>query len=231
MPQQFKTALEATQAALAVMKECVSQRYDGICGEPPSWVPARNVKIFHRLRSKLLSQYSSDQIRDFIDANTERFHLSVRMQDTTPIPRHILGDIEQLWILKYAVKWGEKRGRSMLIDDKEIERNDDYARRNRDAQARRGRLPRRVLPGGNKTIEDAIRSLATRYPDYTAKEIWPLLFLELERLGAEPEKLHDLTNLRKESYEYDTASGQLKKITFGRFADLLAKHRSNKKIL
>lgn len=230
MSNQVKSLLEAVNAALAASSEIENASYDGIRGKLPRWAEVKTQE-FEAIRTRLVSKkkYSPDQILTYIQAYTRHFPMKPIMRGVIHIPGDILDDISSLWYIRWAVMWGPTRGLPMLAG-KTLAKDLGYRQKISEAQSKRGALPRRVLRDGDETIKGVIRRLADRNSDSPAKDIWPSLFSELERLLSDPEKEEESTDLRKQAYTYETAKGRAK-ITFGRFADLLAKYRSYKKIL
>jgi hypothetical protein len=224
MSNRFKSAREAVEAALA---EC-RVPYDGIRGRLPRWAGVKQ-REFEEIQTRLLSQkqYTADQILTHLHSYTERFPVKPIFRSVTPIPRDIREDIATLWLIRWAVMWGPTRGLPMLVG-KTLARDLEYRQNNREAQSRKGALPRKILRDSDENVEAVIQRLADRYSDSSAKEIWPHLFSELERLLVDPEKEDDATDLSKTAYTYETAKRRAH-ITFSRFEDLLAEYRVNKK--
>lgn len=78
------------------------------------------------------------------------------------------------------------------------------------ANRAKAKLPRSI-------ISEIKAKLVSQYPDYMAKELWPHLFAELQRMELDPEDNCDVPG--KEWYSYDHKDGR-KKISFRRFANI-----------
>lgn len=103
--------------------------------------------------------------------------------------------------------------------------------RAKEAQSKRAKKPRGSITTGGEALCQLIGRLAQepQYRTETAKELWPRFFAVLEEQELYPIEIEDPTNLRKCAYGYDFKDGQ-KKITFGRFANIVSAVRSARKI-
>lgn len=103
--------------SLSKLDECT---YDGIRGTLPEWMPQLFVKKFKKIRSKLLTRYSytPSQIKRYITRYPEYMRNLKPEMMSVEIPNRILDDIDELYVLKYAVNAGEQDGLSILLDGK-----------------------------------------------------------------------------------------------------------------
>lgn len=101
--------------------------------------------------------------------------------------------------------------------------------RTKDAQSRRAKKPRGKITSYGETLGHLIENLALQpqYRSETAKELWTHFFAVLRERELYPEEIKDPTSRAKYAYEYDFGDGR-KKVTFGRFANIVSRARSAK---
>jgi hypothetical protein len=96
------------------------------------------------------------------------------------------------------------------------------------AQSKRSSQPRGRLDSGGSTLVELVTQLAARRDELgnfiTAKELWPQLYSCLDRLELEPKEYWNPSNNSKSRISYYFAGGE-KKITFGRFQNVISKAR------
>jgi len=99
----------------------------------------------------------------------------------------------------------------------------------RASQAGRASKPRGKLSDG-RTLNQVIAELALRpeLRDETARELWPHLYAELDRLTLSPKETRDPKGPRRKAYAYDYGDGR-KTITFGQFANVVSQSRGTQK--
>lgn len=94
----------------------------------------------------------------------------------------------------------------------------------RAAQKQRAQLPRGRITDDGKTLNDIIADVASKAErELSAKQIWPRLYAKLEELGLEPQEVRHPSILEKCAYVYTLADGRTRRITYGRFANLVAR--------
>jgi len=100
--------------------------------------------------------------------------------------------------------------------------------RTKSAQSKRARKPRGKIAGFEETLGQLIKELAlsSRYRDNTARELWPHFFDVLSQKDLDPTEIEDPTHHTACVYQYDSACGGRKEISFRRFANIVAKARS-----
>ena len=94
------------------------------------------------------------------------------------------------------------------------------------AQRRRARRPRGKVTDDGETLNQVIEALVSK-PEYrflSTPELWPHFSSELDRLGLDPTETVHPSNQRKSAYAYDF-NDKRKRITYGRFANLVSKYR------
>jgi len=64
--------------------------------------------------------------------------------------------------------------------------------------------------------------------DETARELWPHLYAELDRMTLNPEETPDPKDPRRDAYAYDYSDSR-KTITFGQFANVVSQSRGTQK--
>jgi hypothetical protein len=99
----------------------------------------------------------------------------------------------------------------------------------RRSQARRATKPRGKLSDG-RTLGQIIAELASRPErhDESARELWPHLYDELDRLTLNPQETHDPKDPRRDAYIYDFGERR-KRITFRQFANSISSFRTSQK--
>lgn len=78
------------------------------------------------------------------------------------------------------------------------------------SQSKKAKLPRGI-------ITEIKKKLSGKYPNYSAKELWPYLYAELDEMQLDPEENDDVPG--EEWYTYDHNDGR-KSIKFRRFANI-----------
>lgn len=101
--------------------------------------------------------------------------------------------------------------------------------RTKRAQSERAKKPRSRVTDFGETLEQLIAELALdpQHRDSTAKDLWPHFFAELDTQELNPEEVNHPLDVTKCGYMYDFGSGR-KKITFGRFANIVSQARRKK---
>jgi hypothetical protein len=94
-----------------------------------------------------------------------------------------------------------------------------------EAQRQRAKKPRGKVTHEGITLDQVIEMLVCKpeYRNFSAPELWPHLFSELEDLELDPTDINS-TDPKKSAYSYDFKSKR-KAITYGRFANLISKYR------
>jgi hypothetical protein len=116
----------------------------------------------------------------------------------------------------------------LTFDDihRTLKMGDDYSRsQSSNAQKKRGKLS-----SDGATMSDIVSRLSTMHPEETAKEIWPHLYSELDQMCLNPSEHYDHDrpdDHAKLVVSYDH-NGARKKITFGRFANIISECRQKK---
>jgi hypothetical protein len=102
----------------------------------------------------------------------------------------------------------------------------------RKAQQARARKPRRIVTDDRRTLIQVIEDFVSKpeLHEHLTREMWPPFFSELERLDLSPEEPTHPDDLRKSAYTYtDDLKGNQRKITYGRFANIVSSVRQGKK--
>ncbi len=101
--------------------------------------------------------------------------------------------------------------------------------KSKEAQSKRAKKPRGSITSGGETIGQLIERLALQpqHRSDTAKELWAHFFCLLGMKELYPKEVADPASLTKYAYEYDFGEGR-KKVTFGRFANIVSRSRSTK---
>lgn len=86
-----------------------------------------------------------------------------------------------------------------------------------DMAANHSSSQRKKAQASRSIIREIKEHLVSQYPDYTAKELWPHLYAELERRELDPEENDDVPGA--EVYTYDQKDGR-KTISFRTFANI-----------
>jgi hypothetical protein len=117
-----------------------------------------------------------------------------------------------------------------LINDWLVAGNAQLGQQTRVTQQERARKPRGKILNSDKTINGLIEELALspEHGNEKADELWPHFYASLEELDLEPVEIPHISDLRKRAYEYDTPTGDCRKMTYGRFANVVAKARKKK---
>lgn len=97
-------------------------------------------------------------------------------------------------------------------------------------QSERAKKPRGRISGTEMTVAQIIRELAVRpeYMDEGTKALWPRFFAKLEECEVNPIEVENPSGSGKFAYEYDNQN-RTRRITYGHFANLIAKCRREKK--
>jgi len=204
--------------------------YDGVLGKLPEWVPKWHQHKFNETRNRLLDRYlfgerlQHEQIVAWI--NEYGVLAEENEGQFAPfIPREIYQEIGYLAHLRYAVSLGSEEGLVMLAGDNAV-----LGRDFRKSQSEKAKKPRDNLgkDGETITLSKIIADLAARQ-DFTAAELWPELFAELELHSLDPVEIEDGSDRHKNRSSYDKDDdGHRKSITFGRFANAIAEKRKKK---
>lgn len=98
-----------------------------------------------------------------------------------------------------------------------------------ESQRARASKERILITIDKKSIATVIKEFSEKpdHKDATAKELWPHFFSELQSTGLEPLEING-SDLKKSAYEYDFKD-KTRKMTFGRFCNIISKFRSEKK--
>lgn len=198
--------------------------YDGLDGDLPQWVPQYVQVNFARIRTTLLTwrqdregHISRDKLAEWISAD-----------DCSDAPHEIRAAIHELALIQRFVRLGEEQGlRAFLGEDQA--KTYEIGNALRQAQKQRAQKPRNYTPDGQETVNQMIRRLAChrQYVTYSAKELWPVFYSELDQHKMMPNELtHQSGQLRKSAIFYWVYS-QEKAITFGRFENVLSQSRAN----
>lgn len=93
------------------------------------------------------------------------------------------------------------------LDSDTFKQGSDFSKK----QSKIAKLPRGI-------ISEIKEKLASQYPDYTAKELWPHLYAELQERELDPEDNDDVPGA--EWYTYDHHDDGRKQIKFKSFANI-----------
>ena len=97
-----------------------------------------------------------------------------------------------------------------------------YVKRIREIQSINAKRLRSII---QKLIEKL--ALSKEHNAESAKQLWTHFFYELEASEFDPEEINNMTDLSKSAYEYNFL-GKRKRITFGRFANIVSNYRKFK---
>ena len=97
------------------------------------------------------------------------------------------------------------------------------------SQSNRAKNPRIKVTEDGETMGSIIDRIARARPDESAKELWPCLYGELDKLGLAPKEVNHSSDLNKSFYAYDDTKNNTHRITFGHFKNKLSKVHTGKK--
>ena len=101
---------------------------------------------------------------------------------------------------------------------------DDLAEKaKRRLQSQRAKRTRGKIFDDGSTARQIVESLCKKYPDFTARQLWRSFIFRLEN-----ENLHPDLDQGRERLTFETASGQARRISYRRFANLVSEVRSKK---
>lgn len=98
------------------------------------------------------------------------------------------------------------------------------------AQTDRAEKKRNKINEDGTSLKDVIQRLVLKpeLAELTAKGLWPHLYSALDEIWAEPKDSLSQRNLNKSAYEYLTADGRRKHITFDRFQNIVSEVRKSR---
>ncbi len=100
----------------------------------------------------------------------------------------------------------------------------------RKGQSKKAKKSRGLVSEHGKTLNQIIGELALdrAHQEWLAKELWPLLYAELDLLKLDPDDQECADDWKKSRYEYNFKEGR-KAITGGQFANEVSAYRKGKK--
>lgn len=146
------------------------------------------------------------------------------------VPREEFGKFKAYATLKWLVEdppdSRDKQDAWRYLNDQRVTQNVEIGLRARAAQQQRARRPRGKITDDGKTLLEVIAVLVPRAElELSAKQIWPRLYAKLDELGLEPQEVPHPSGLERSAYIYTLADGHTRRITYGRFANLVAQVR------
>lgn len=228
-----RTLDEFTDAVAESFKELrarAGQRYDGVLGSLPEWIPANFHREFEAARNRLLDAgYTAGRVRALMAQEARRYRRAIR-HEHDPIsydgflwPPAVRNDVLSLARLKTAVRLGKEKGLAFLTDQDhadKVMKGDRYGRH----QSGNAKHPRGKLEEADgQTINEIIGHLVLANTGERAKELWNRFKGELEDLGLNP-KEH--TNEWVIGYD---CNDKRKSLTFRRFENVVSQFRTGRK--
>ena len=110
---------QAIEDTMSMISDIAMMEYEGIAGSLLNWVPEPFRNEFVRRRSNLLSEYSLDELRDYLKAYTDARFNSVGscrtgFRTASYYPIDIEDDLDFLCHLRHCVKLGVIEGLKLL---------------------------------------------------------------------------------------------------------------------
>ncbi len=220
LDDDIKQTLIATQQGL---KERASQKYDGVVGTLPDWMPPDFHLQFEDARNQLLTQLSHAEVFSYLKEYGK--YLKPKYDGRPRFPIAYTKLIGTLHYIQKAVSLDETKGLGWLVGSiaaGKIEKGRKYSTH----QSNIAKRPRGKVGDNGENIEDIIENL-TGNEEATAQDLWGHFHSALDDHQLNPEETPHKTDSAKSTITYDFKDGR-KSITFGRFATVLSQLRKRK---